>query len=250
MSYVFNMVGGGSGGGSGPSASDAILTVTVPTGSTVTMTKGGVTLTPTMWVQAADNTLDCALFVIPPSLFDAVNAWAVTATRGTTDTASDTITIDSNKEYDMVLKYSIFLFNDGVILSDLGAFKNISSVSISNNAITAVKNQNTGNYFAFQNAIVFKNFGNSLHVLISQSDVAASSSGGLKTRIGAFSSLPEAGTYASNESRVVAGTQYADTPATFIELSVDISSLTPGSYYYLAGIAVASFTVSKIWINP
>lgn len=102
MSYVFNMVGGGSGGGSGPSASDAILTVTVPTGSTVTMTKGGITLTPTMWVQAADNTLDCALFVIAPAQFDSVNPWTVTATNGTY-TSSDTVTIDSNKQYDMEL---------------------------------------------------------------------------------------------------------------------------------------------------
>ena len=105
MSYVFNMVGG-SGGGSGPSASDAILTVTVPTGSTVTATKGGVTLTPTMWVQAADPTLDCALFVIASSLFDSVNAWTVTATLGT-DTASDTVTIDSNEQYDMRLSYHV-----------------------------------------------------------------------------------------------------------------------------------------------
>lgn len=105
MSYVFNMVGGGSGSG-GPSASDAILTVTVPTGSTVTMTKGGVTLTPTMWVQAADPTLDCALFVISPSLFDAQNPWTVTATLGT-NTASDTVTISTNKQYDIVLSYRV-----------------------------------------------------------------------------------------------------------------------------------------------
>ena len=100
MSLVFNMVGGGSGGGSGPSASDAILIVTVPTDSTVTMTKGGVTLTPTMWVQAADNNLDCALFVIAPSLFDSQNAWTVTATLGT-DSASDTVTIDAAAEYEL-----------------------------------------------------------------------------------------------------------------------------------------------------
>lgn len=106
MSYVFNMVGSSGGGGSGPSASDAILTVTVPTGSTVTMTKGGVTLTPTMWVQAADNTLDCALFVVAPSLFDAQNAWTVTASRSG-DTASATVTIDSNEQYDLELSYHV-----------------------------------------------------------------------------------------------------------------------------------------------
>lgn len=91
------------GGSGGPSASDAILTVTVPTGSTVTMTKGGVSVTPTMWVQAADNTLDCALFVISPSLFDSQNAWTVTATNGISS-ASATVTISTNNAYDMELQ--------------------------------------------------------------------------------------------------------------------------------------------------
>ena len=103
MIFVVDSSGGGSGG---PSASDAILTVTVPTGSTVTATKGGVTLRPTMWVQAADPTLDCALFVISPSLFDAQNPWTVTATLGT-NTASDTVTISANKQYDMVINYRV-----------------------------------------------------------------------------------------------------------------------------------------------
>lgn len=99
MSLVFNIVGGG---GGKLKDIDAVLIVTVPTGSTVTMTKGGVTFTPTMWVQAADPTLDCALFVISPSLFDSQNAWTVTATLGT-GTASDTVTIDSNEQYSLEL---------------------------------------------------------------------------------------------------------------------------------------------------
>lgn len=244
MSLVLNMVGGG---GGSLKDTDAILTVTVPTGSTVTITKGGVTLTPTMWVQAADPTLDCALFVIAPSLFDAQNAWTVTATLSG-DTASDTVIIDSNKQYDIALSFRTFLFDNGVILQDLGSFKNISSVSISNNAITAVKNQNGGNYFGFQNPIAFKSYGNSLHVLISQTSVTAAPV--ITTKIGAFSSLPVGGTYASNESRVVVSTQYTAVQSDFTEVLVDISGLTPGSSYYLAGIAVASFVVSKIWISP
>lgn len=100
------------GGSGGPSSSDAILTVTVPTGSTVTMTKGGVTLTPTMWVQAADNTLDCALFVIGPSLFDSQNAWTITATLGL-HTASDEVTIDSNEKYEISLGYVLVLYSYG-----------------------------------------------------------------------------------------------------------------------------------------
>lgn len=105
---------GGSGGGSGPSASDAILTVTVPTGSTVTATKGGTTLSPTMWVQAADNTLDCALFVIAQAQFDSVNPWTITATNGT-DTASDTVIISTNKQYSVEISFDYYLFRaDGV----------------------------------------------------------------------------------------------------------------------------------------
>lgn len=115
MSLVFNgvysVVNGG--GGGGPSASDAILTVSVPTGSTVTATKGGVTLTPTMWVQAAYPTLDCALFVIAPNLFDTVNAWTVTATLST-DTASDTIIISTNNQYSVSFNFSHYYLFNGV----------------------------------------------------------------------------------------------------------------------------------------
>lgn len=129
---IFDMTRRSSGGGSGPSASDAILTVTAPTGSTVTATKGGVTLTPTMWVQAADATLDCALFVISPSLFDSQNPWTVTATL-VQDTAVDTVTISENKQYDVFLSFNVYLVRNGVLQSgyslergSLGEFRQAS----------------------------------------------------------------------------------------------------------------------------
>lgn len=99
MSLVLNMVGGA--GGAGLKDTDAVLVVTVPTGSTVTATKGGVTLTPTMWVTAADSTLDCAIFSIKASLFDAVSPWTVTATHGTVTRTAQVI-ISENKEYEML----------------------------------------------------------------------------------------------------------------------------------------------------
>lgn len=104
--------GGTGGGGGGPTASDAILIVTVPTGSTVTMTKGGVTLTPTMWVKAADTSLDCAIFSIPASQFDSTTPWTITATGGT-DSASDTVLITSNKEYEITLSFTFRLYYYG-----------------------------------------------------------------------------------------------------------------------------------------
>jgi hypothetical protein len=99
----------------GPTSADAILIATAPSGSTVTATKGGTTLAPTLWTTEADANFECALFVISSSLFDAQNAWTVTATRGT-DTASDTVIIDSNKEYDLELSYTLWLVRNGVSL--------------------------------------------------------------------------------------------------------------------------------------
>lgn len=118
MIYGNPLIFGGSGGGGGPTAADAILTVTVPTGSTVTAVKGGVTLTPTMWVQAADASLDCALFVIPPAQFDSVNPWTVTATLET-DSDTATVTISENKQYDLTITIPTWLYRRGIYNDDL-----------------------------------------------------------------------------------------------------------------------------------
>lgn len=108
---IFGVEGSHQGGG-GPTTSDAVLTVTAPAGSTVTATKGSVILTPTMWVKADDNTFEYALFVISSNLFDAVNAWTVSATKDGKN-VSKTVTIDSAEEYDVLLDYTLYLFKEG-----------------------------------------------------------------------------------------------------------------------------------------
>lgn len=100
------------GGGGKLKNTDAVLIVTVPTGSTVTATKGGTTLTPTMWVKAGDASLDCAIFIISASQFDSVTPWTITATDGT-NTASTTVLITTNKAYEVVLKYKLWLYKNG-----------------------------------------------------------------------------------------------------------------------------------------
>ena len=138
---------GGSGGAL--SASDAILVVTVPTGSTVTATKAGVALTPTMWVTAADPTLDCAIFSIKSSLFDVANPWTVTATLGT-NSASNTVTIDSNKQYDLELFYD-YIFYDSGYMDNALACTNVygdngtQSLTNQNNALTIYNDYTSGN---------------------------------------------------------------------------------------------------------
>lgn len=100
------------GGGGKLKDTDAVLIATVPTGSTVTATKGGTTLTPTMWVKAADSTLDCAIFSIPASQFDSTTPWTVTATDGTS-TARATVLITTNKEYEVTLVYELRIITAG-----------------------------------------------------------------------------------------------------------------------------------------
>lgn len=98
---IFNMVGGG---GGSLSATDALLRVQAPAGSTVAITKGGTTKTDLGHENAADNTVYDYYFVIHALQFDGVNPWTVTATLSG-ETATDTIIINAAAEYDVVLWY-------------------------------------------------------------------------------------------------------------------------------------------------
>lgn len=100
MSMTLNMVGGG-----GLSNTSAILAVTVPNGSSVTITKGTVTLYPVIWDKNSENTKDIAIFVISSSLLDST-AWTITATLSTS-TATTTMVIDAAKEYEIELSYHV-----------------------------------------------------------------------------------------------------------------------------------------------
>ena len=105
MSLTMNMIGGGG----GISGNRAVLVARVPSGSTVTATKDGVVLTPMMWVSETYPDQDIALFVFSPAQFDSINPWTITATDGT-DTASETVLITTNKEYDVVIEYISYIY--------------------------------------------------------------------------------------------------------------------------------------------
>lgn len=127
-------------GSGGLSNSDAILSVTVPTGSTVTMTKGAVTLTPTMWTSAATNTQDVAMFIISSSQFDS-NSWTVTATHSG-DTFSHSLVINSAKEYAVELGITHYLYSAG----DTSGWTNLAWKSTSNlNPTSATVTYNANN---------------------------------------------------------------------------------------------------------
>lgn len=100
-------------GGGGPTETDAVLLVNAPSGSTVTATKGGTTLVPTLWV-ASDGT-EQAMFVFQPADFGS-NPWTVTATSGS-NTSSKTVVVNENKAYNISLNFAHYLIKNGVLQS-------------------------------------------------------------------------------------------------------------------------------------
>ena len=252
---------GGSGGAL--SASDAILVVTAPTGSTVTATKGGVTITPTIWVTAEDPTLDCAIFSIKPSLFDSVNPWTVTATLGT-DTASDTVIIDDNKEYDLELSYSIELWNNGDNYSVSGGWQfGARSGSSSTRAITstALVSYSTNNYTYtfFQPKNIQTISKNTLRATITGATINSSGDNkniavGLTSTLRIASSGGETSDWRTFQSLSAAfeTNLYATVTAASnetIDLSCDISSVLGLQYYVGLLFGNASGSCAHVWFE-
>lgn len=241
MSYTFNMVGGG---GGSLKDTDAILTVTVPTGSTVTMTKGGVTLTPTMWVQAADNTLDCALFVIPPSLFDNVNAWTVTASLSG-DTASGTVTIDSNEQYDVYLSYTYYLYREGneysAITGGWTILKQGSTYIASKEPTFLHLNSvpNNSQCITMANLVSFDGFNYLKFTLKEQTSYNASTS----ARCDIQTAIP------TGPESTVGRVATLNIPKATIDCSIDISNISSFCCVCFRSINSLEFNVTKVWLE-
>ena len=97
----------GGGGGGGLSPNSAVIHVTAPVGSTISFAKGGVVAKvfgpDKSHVNSADASLADWYYSVSQNNY---GTWTVTATLGT-DTASDTVTIDSNEQYDLMLSFLV-----------------------------------------------------------------------------------------------------------------------------------------------
>ena len=114
MSLPLKMVGGG---GGGFKATDAILRVQALAGSTVTISKGGVSKTDLGHENADDPTMNDYYFIIHASQFDS-NPWTVTSTLTGYDTATETIVINAADEYDITIVYRYWFVKNGVLQGD------------------------------------------------------------------------------------------------------------------------------------
>ncbi len=102
MSLVLNMIGGGG----SFTATDAILRVQAPSGSTVTITKGSTTKSDFGHPNINRPTIYDYYFIIHQSQFDSYNPWTITATRDS-DTNTTTIIINASDEYDVSISYHV-----------------------------------------------------------------------------------------------------------------------------------------------
>lgn len=242
MSLTLNMVGGGG----KLKGTDAVLVVTVPTGSTVTATKGGTTLTPTMWVKAADQTLDCAIFSIPASKFDSTTPWTVTATLGT-DSASDNVTIDSNKQYDLEIIYQLYIIKNGLFVNGFSFPKPLRS------GYTVSITQNVNGYLRVEQSTMQSQGAATNQIDLSTystlSVEAYSSSGISHGWVGAYASY----NYGSQDALSSAGLAKTDIKSTTtVSRTIDISSINVSAYIGAAIIsdnAGSSVYIKNLWLD-
>lgn len=240
---ILGVTGTYSGGGGGPTASDAILTVIVPTGSNVTATKGGVTLLPTIWTTAQDVSKDCALFIIPSSLFDSQNSWTVTASLSG-DTATETVTIDSNKQYDMELAYVTWLYKAGNTYDSLTGGWALAAAS---GSATYANNTTDG-----QMEVVVADVSSFQCYLHTVSKVDVTNYSKLYCRVKNITNKEMRLCITSVNSRdasIVAGTLIQNA-SDFTEFNLDVSTYV-GSYYigFRNQARAATWCVNAVWLE-
>lgn len=137
------------GGGGGLQSTDAILRVIAPAGSTVTISKGGVSKSDAGHENASDPTFYDYYFIIHASQFDGVNPWTVTAVNGA-DTFTDTIIINSADEYDLELGHLLYFIKNGAV--DQGMrFDNSTGWVTDAQGFQYLQSSDTGWHIAFQN---------------------------------------------------------------------------------------------------
>lgn len=230
------------GSGGGLKSTDAILRVIAPAGSTVTISKGSVSKSDQGHENAADNTLYDYYFIIHASQFDSVNPWTVTATLGG-DSASDTVTIDSADEYDVILQYW-----NGELYDSGNEYTSVTggwSVKVNNDA-TLTKNV-SDLYFSSTNrnnpsVIGMDSFNPALLAQFTSLNITITANTGTgsdsRTYLRVYDQASGTGTQLANKeiARNATGT-----------FSLDITSINNG--YPKIDIFYGNATITKIWLS-
>lgn len=228
------------GGGEGLKATDAILRVIAPAGSTVTISKGAVSKSDAGHENASDHTWYDYYFIIHASQFDSVNPWTVTATLGT-QSISETIIIDSADEYDVALLYTLYLVKNGVTQD--GAFVatgKIPASASSSSASTPTITQGSG--YLQIGLSSSSGSGAGIAYLPNQYDLSKYStvritgtalntfSSGTDYETLGFDAWTAIGSYQVTNRLIQSGIVHSASSYTSISKTVDISALTSSAY--------------------
>lgn len=239
------------GGGASLKATDALLRVQAPAGSTVTISKGTTAKIDLGHENADDHTLYDYYFIIHQSQFDSVNPWTVTATLGTS-TASSTIIIDAADEYDVELSYRLYLYNHGTIETAISG----GLVTGGNYGVTPTRTFNADNFY-MRGAGASQSGANGTEVTDNLIDITPYSK-----LCAVFSALSTTGTttsaYIGVTSQKADGRrstftafEIANSANTVCEL--DISSLNSAYYIGVGGAGNAnmtwSFNLVELWLE-
>ena len=97
----------------------AVLHITAPVGSSITLVKGGVTVAVLAsgkgHTNAADTTVADWYYAVDAGSY---GDWTITAALSG-KSSSKTVTINSKKEYDVRLSYNYYIIQDGVLLREV-----------------------------------------------------------------------------------------------------------------------------------
>ena len=228
MSLTLNMVGGGSGGGISPNA--AIIHVTAPVGSTISFSKGGVVakvLPPEKsHISASDATMAEWYYSVGSSNY---GAWDITASLDW-DSISGSVTVSSNKQYDIKLKYNKWLFKEGI--GEIVAFSQFADVSglisVTEDYIRIVGGSGSVGYYATQ-SIDLANYSKyyvEASISYQSGDSSWAGCANIKSSLGGQTIKP-------GENRVASATFTANSTRQIY--SINLASITGSSYCGVGG---------------
>lgn len=258
MSIVLNLVTGSG----GPSATDAILRVIAPAGSTVTISRDGTTKVLKMVPIVGDSANKCYYIFIKQSQFSST-PWTLTATNGSS-TETLNVVINASGEYSITITYELLLYNLGnefsILTGGYSAFAPAWASSgnpqgcINNNdnlavSISAASESWKNGAWGTANIVDFTGY-STLHIRAT----AASSAGNLShyhkfgvTQIKG----PSSGEY---ESYPVNDSSNPNADITVGDTALSVGSLTSG-YIWFGGSARTTSTgsvdivVNRIWMT-
>ena len=123
------MIGRTNSGSGGLSVNSAVLRITAPVGSTITLTKGGVTVAMLAATKGHTNASDTTLADWYYSISSGnYGSWTVTAAKDG-ESASETVTVDNAKQYDVSLSYALYLISNGQLQSGYSLYGGSNTIS-------------------------------------------------------------------------------------------------------------------------